>query len=60
MRAGPFLLVGIDTESDNQWDAKSRATPSFENLYALPQLHARFERHGVRPTYVVTHPVATE
>jgi len=60
MKTGPYLLVGIDTESDNQWDAKARAAPTFENLYALPQLHSRFERHGVRPTYVVTHNVATD
>jgi peptidoglycan/xylan/chitin deacetylase (PgdA/CDA1 family) len=56
----PALLVGIDTESDNQWDAAARATPTFENLYALPKLHALFRRHGVRPTYVITHPVAKD
>lgn len=54
------LLVGIDTESDNQWDAAARAKPTFENLYALPRLHALFSRHGVRPTYVITYPVATD
>ena len=32
---------------------------TFENIYALPRLHALFARHGVRPTYVITHPVAT-
>ncbi len=56
----PALLVGIDTESDNQWDAAARATPTFENLYALPKLHALFRQHGVRPTYVITHPVARD
>lgn len=56
----PFLLVGIDTEGDNQWDAKARASQTFENIYALPKLHALFERHGVRPTYVVTWPVASD
>jgi hypothetical protein len=56
----PALLVGIDTESDNQWDAAARATPTFENLYALPALHALFRAHGVRPTYVITHPVARD
>jgi hypothetical protein len=56
----PALLVGIDTESDNQWDAAARATPTFENLYALPTLHALFRQHGVRPTYVITHPVACD
>ncbi|MBI3263708.1 MAG: hypothetical protein HYZ58_11245, partial [Acidobacteria bacterium] len=55
-----FLLVGIDTESDNQWDAAARARPTFENIYALPRLHACFQRHSVRPTYLVTHPVAVE
>jgi hypothetical protein len=54
------LLVGIDTEGDNQWDAHARANQTFENIYALPALHARFERYGVRPTYVITHPVATD
>jgi peptidoglycan/xylan/chitin deacetylase (PgdA/CDA1 family) len=60
MTTGPTLLVGIDTEGDNQWDARARAHQAFENIHALPQLHARFERHGVRPTYVVTYPVATD
>jgi hypothetical protein len=54
------LLVGIDTEGDNQWDAAARANQRFENIYALPKLHKRFTRHGVRPTYVITHPVATD
>jgi hypothetical protein len=54
------LLVGIDTESDNQWDVRSRERPTFENLYALPALHGLFRRHGVRPTYVITYPVARD
>jgi hypothetical protein len=54
------LLVGIDTEGDNQWDAAARANQRFENIYALPRLHALFARHRVRPTYVITHPVACD
>jgi peptidoglycan/xylan/chitin deacetylase (PgdA/CDA1 family) len=54
------LLVGIDTEGDNQWDAAAREHQRFENIYALPALHALFARHGVRPTYVITYPVATD
>jgi hypothetical protein len=54
------LLVGIDTEGDNQWDATARTHQTFENIYALPRLHQLFARHGVRPTYVITHPVATD
>ena len=34
------LLVGIDTEGDNQWDAAARANQQFTNIYALPRLHA--------------------
>lgn len=54
------LLVGIDTEGDNQWDAAARLDQRFENIYALPRLHALFARHGVRPTYVITYPVAQD
>jgi peptidoglycan/xylan/chitin deacetylase (PgdA/CDA1 family) len=54
------LLVGIDTEGDNQWDAAARANQTFDNIYALPRLHALFARHGVRPTFVITYPVARD
>jgi peptidoglycan/xylan/chitin deacetylase (PgdA/CDA1 family) len=60
MSGAPALLVGIDTEGDNQWDLRARENQTFENIYALPKLHALFERHRVRPTYVVTWPVATD
>jgi hypothetical protein len=56
----PALLVAIDTEGDNQWDAGARANQTFENLHALGRLHDFFARHGVRPTYVITHPVARD
>jgi hypothetical protein len=55
-----YLLVGIDTEGDNQWDRAAREHQTFENIYALPALHALFARCRVRPTYLVTHPVATD
>jgi len=54
------LLVGIDTEGDNQWAREARADQRFENIYALPSLHALFVRHGVRPTYLVTYPVVAD
>lgn len=56
----PALLVAIDTEGDNQWDAESRRRQTFQNLHALGRLHEFFERHDVRPTYVITHPVASD
>jgi hypothetical protein len=55
-----YLLVGIDTEGDNQWSAEARVNQRFENIYALPALHALFRRHNVRPTYLITHPVARD
>lgn len=58
--ARPALLVAIDTEGDNQWDLQARMHQKFENIYALGMLHEFFVRHGVRPTYVITHPVATD
>ena len=54
------LLVGIDTEGDNQWDAGARLHQTFENIYALPDLHELFLRRRVRPTYLITYPVATD
>jgi hypothetical protein len=56
----PALLVAIDTEGDNQWDAAARRDQRFENIYALGRLHDFFARHGVRPTYVITYPVASD
>jgi peptidoglycan/xylan/chitin deacetylase (PgdA/CDA1 family) len=56
----PALLVAIDTESDNQWDVEARRRPAFANVHALGRLHDFFARHGVRPTYVVTWPVARD
>ena len=55
-----YLLVAIDTEGDDQWSAEARRNQRFENIYALARLHDRFVRHGVRPTYVITHPVAKD
>jgi hypothetical protein len=55
-----YLLAGIDTEGDNQWDPAARANQTFENIYALPSLHSRFASRRVRPTYLVTYPVAAD
>jgi hypothetical protein len=58
--SGPALLVGIDTEGDNQWEASSRRHQTFENIYALGRLHDFFTRFGLRPTYLVTYPVVRD
>jgi peptidoglycan/xylan/chitin deacetylase (PgdA/CDA1 family) len=58
--APPALLVAIDTEGDNQWDRMARRHQTFDNTRGLERLHDFFARHGVRPTYVVTYPVARD
>jgi hypothetical protein len=54
----PAILVGIDTEADNQWSEAARRRLEVSNAGRLPDLQALFERHGVRPTYLVTHEMA--
>jgi hypothetical protein len=56
----PYLTIGIDTESDNQWSTEARLKPTYENIYALPHLDELFQACGARPTYLITYPVATE
>jgi hypothetical protein len=56
----PALLIGIDTEGDDQWSLRARQHQTFENVHLLARLHEFFERHAVRPTYLVTYPVARD
>ena len=56
----PRLLVGIDTEGDNQWDLKRASTRRSRTSTRCRSCTALFETHGVRPTYVVTWPVASD
>jgi hypothetical protein len=55
----PAILVGIDTEADDQWSARGRERNSVLNAERLPALQALCESFGVRPTYVVTYEMAT-
>ena len=43
----------------NEWTCHRRITP-VRNLRALPRFQALCDRHGVRPTYVVTWSVASD
>ncbi len=54
------LIIGIDTEGDNQWSADSRLNPTYENIYALPRLHELLLQCQARPSYLITYPVATD
>jgi peptidoglycan/xylan/chitin deacetylase (PgdA/CDA1 family) len=57
--SAPAILVGIDTEADDQWSAAGRLSQAVRNAERLPALQAMFDAHGVRPTYLVTHEMAT-
>jgi hypothetical protein len=56
---GPALLVGIDTEADDQWSERGRRELRVDNAARLPALQSLFEEFGARPTYLVTHEMAT-
>jgi peptidoglycan/xylan/chitin deacetylase (PgdA/CDA1 family) len=59
MSAQPAVLVGVDTEADDQWSAAGRVRNDVRNAERLPALQSLFESCGVRPTYLVTHEMAT-
>ncbi len=55
----PALVVGIDTEADDQWSDAGRKRMAVSNALRLPALQELFEACGARPTYLVTHEMAT-
>ncbi len=59
LNGAPAVLVGVDTEADDQWSAAGRRLLSVRNAERLPALQALFDERGVRPTYLVTHEMAT-
>jgi hypothetical protein len=54
------ILLGVDTEADNQWDASARETLPVKNAYELPRLQDVCDRYGVAPTYLVTYEMAQD
>lgn len=59
MSGRTFFMVGVDTEADDQWTLEGRKRLSVENARALPRLQALCDAYGVRPSYLVTHEMAT-
>jgi hypothetical protein len=51
--------MGVDTEADDQWSAEGRRRLEVRNAERLPALQALCDRFGVRPSYLVTHEMAT-
>ncbi len=55
----PTILMGVDTEADDQWTAAGREASAVHNATRLPALQTLCEEFGVRPSYLVTHEMAT-
>lgn len=56
----PVLLVSVDTEEEFDWAAPfSSDSRSVTHTEELPRVQEVFEELGVRPTYLVDHPIAT-
>ena len=54
------VLLGIDTEADDQWSAAGRDKLTLRNIAELPRLQKLCDHYGVRPTYLITYEVATD
>jgi len=52
------LLITIDTEEDNWAHYRTTDNP-VENIECIEKLQTLFDRYGVKPTYLVSYPVAT-
>lgn len=56
----PLLMVVVDTEEEFDWTRPfDRGSRSTRSITAQDRAHAVFERFGLKPTYVINHPVAT-
>lgn len=54
-----FLVITIDTEEDN-WGQYICSGYSLKNLEKIVELQKLFDRYGIRPTYLINYPVATD
>lgn len=53
------LVITIDTEEDD-WGVFRRSGHRCSNIAEIPSLQEVFDRYAVKPTYLVTYPVATD
>jgi hypothetical protein len=53
------LIITIDTEEDN-WGSYTPAGYTLENMEYIPRLQELFDRYDIKPTYLITYPVATD
>jgi hypothetical protein len=53
-----YLAITIDTEEDNWSDYNSE--PVLSNIGKLTELQSLFDKYDVKPTYLISYPVATD
>lgn len=57
----PLLIVTIDTEEEFDWSKPySRSAQGISHVAKLPAHDRLFERFGLRPTYLVGYPIASQ
>lgn len=57
----PTLFVVVDTEEEFDWNAPlSRANTSVRAAQHIDRLQTVLSRYGIRPTYVVDYPIASQ
>jgi len=59
-RAGPFLLVVIDSEEEFDWETVPSHSVSVKSMRYQDRAQRIFERFGVVPTYAVDYAVASQ
>lgn len=60
-RFGRRFTIFCDTEEEFDWGApRSRDNRSTTHMRAMPDMQERFRRRGVKPVYLVDHPIATD
>jgi peptidoglycan/xylan/chitin deacetylase (PgdA/CDA1 family) len=53
------LIVTIDTEEDD-WGSYQRTGSTLQNIEKIPHLQELFDEYNVKPTYLITYPVAMD
>ena len=57
----PMLLVVVDTEEEFEWEKpKSRDATGTTSIASQQRAHRIFDKYGIRPTYVIDFPVASQ
>lgn len=52
-----YFIITIDTEED-EWSEYKRSGCTLDNIKAIPELQALFDKYDAKPTYLTTYQVA--